>query len=434
MKWFFNAAAMLALFTGIGYADECGCASSYNNYVQSGGGDECCAPVCCPAVAATPTFFGPPPDRQYLIPATCGGLQLSGWVNGGFIGNSHSPNSRYNGPYNSIDRSNDLMLNQLYFVAEKGLPTDGSMGLGARADLIYGHDYLLAQSIGWERNRDGSSRWNSSEFNGLAIPQAYVQMGNCNGNIKLGHFYSPIGYEGLPAINNFFYSRSYSYQFAGPFTHWGALGQLNLTDNLAVTGGLTNGWDAIDRLANRIGTIAGLRYNSDIGMSQFMITTGDDPQNLAALPGVGNGFTNRTRYSLIQTVNLGGRAQYVFHHWLGTQEAGSPDGGNALWTGIDQYLYYTIDDCWRGALRLEWFRDDDGTRVGLNRNGNPHNPPFVGNFWSLSAGLNYLPYSNLMFRPEVRTDWFDGTAGQRPFGNSNKNYQLMAGIDAIWMF
>ena len=48
------------------------------------------------------------------------------------------------GPYNAVDRANEPMANQVYFVGERLLPSDVSFGIGARADLLYGEDYILA--------------------------------------------------------------------------------------------------------------------------------------------------------------------------------------------------------------------------------------------------------------------------------------------------
>ena len=76
------------------------------------------------------------------------------------------------------------------------------------------------------------------------------------------------------------------------------------------------------------------------------------------------------------------------------------DGSQADWYGIDQYLYYTINDCWKAGLRFEWFRDEEGTRVGLNRPSNPNKPPFSDNFYSISLGLNWAPTENFVLRPE----------------------------------
>ncbi|WP_419188268.1 outer membrane beta-barrel protein [Stieleria bergensis] len=62
----------------------------------------------------------------------------------------------------------------------------------------------------------------------------------------------------------------------------------------------------------------------------------------------------------------------VFHHWLGLQEASSADGGQADWDGIGQYLTYSVNRCTNRGMRLEWFRDEEGTPVGLNRSSNPN--------------------------------------------------------------
>ena len=45
--------------------------------------------------------------------------------------------------------------------------------------------------------------------------------------------------------------------------------------------------------------------------------------------------------------------------WLGTQSKGLADGGTALWAGIDQYLYYRVNDTWSWGMRFEWFQDAD---------------------------------------------------------------------------
>ena len=85
-------------------------------------------------------------------------------------------------------------------------------------------------------------------------------------------------------------------------------------------------------------------------------------------------------------------------------------------------------------MRFEWFRDEDGTRVGLNRPSNPNNPPYVGDFYALSLGLNWKPRTNLLLRPEIRTDWYDGDAQRLPFDDGTDSSQLMLGLDAILLY
>ena len=357
-------------------------------------------------------------------------LKFDGWINAGFIGNTSSPNSKFNGPYNAVDRSNEGMLNQIYLIAEKELPQCGH-GIGGRIDYLYGEDYFLAESIGIEKRQDGSAHWNK-QYYGSAFPQAYVSAGSQELNVQLGHFYSVVGYEGVMSPDNFFYSKSYSYQFAGPFTHWGAQMNWKPSESWSVQAGLHNGWDAFDRVSDSVGFVGKVRYDSqDTGCwSSFAITTGDDYNNSAGVAPTQE-FTSRTRYSWLAGLPLTCKLDYVFHHWLGFQENGASDGGQADWYGIDQYLTYAVSDCTKVGMRFEWFRDEDGTRVGLNRPSNPNSPPFIGNFYSFSFGVNYAPTDNLIFRPELRADWFDGAPVFQPFEDGTDDNQFMLGLDVI---
>jgi hypothetical protein len=352
-------------------------------------------------------------------------------LDGGFIGNTSSPNSKFNGPYNAVDRSNEGMLNQLYMVAEKELPQCGR-GLGVRVDFLYGEDYFLAESIGMEKQPDGSARWNK-EYYGFAFPQAYVSMGNQNLSLQVGHFYSVVGYEGLMAPDNFFYSKSYSYQFAGPFTHWGA--QLNWSPGQAWTIqlGLHNGWDALDRVSDDVGFVGKIRYDNACtgAWTSFAVVSGKDFNNPGGLD-IANDFTNRTRYSWIVSVPLTCRTECVFHHWLGLQEDGALDGGRADWYGFEKYLYYKFNDCWKAGVRSEWFRDEEGTRVGLNRPSNPNTPSLPGDFYSVGVGVNWTPTNNLTVRPEFRADWYDGNT--LPYDDGTDDNQFLLGLDAVLLF
>jgi outer membrane receptor for ferrienterochelin and colicin len=285
-----------------------------------------------------------------------------------------------------------------------------------------------------EKRRDGSAHWNK-EYYGTAIPQAYLSLGNQDLSLQLGHFYSVVGYEGVMAPNNFFYSKAYSYQFAGPFTHWGGQVNWNMTEDWTVQVGLHNGWDSLDRETNKMGVVAKATYTNPCSgaWSSFAITTGDEFNNSAGLA-ITEDVTNRTRYSWLFSVPVSCNTEYVFHHWLGFQEDGGPGNSDAEWYGVDQYLYYTINDCWKAGFRFEWFRDEEGTRVGLNRASNPNVPPLTGNFYSVTLGLNYQATENLTLRPELRGDWYDGTAATQPFDDGTDDSQFMLGFDAILLF
>ncbi|HYW81152.1 MAG TPA: outer membrane beta-barrel protein [Thermoguttaceae bacterium] len=69
--------------------------------------------------------------------------------------------------------------------------------------------------------------------------------------------------------------------------------------------------------------------------------------------------------------------------------------------------------------------DEDGTRIGE-----------VGNYYELTAGVNYRPHANVAIRPEIRYDWFaDGVAGgQLPFNRGTASEQLSGGFDVVFTF
>lgn len=363
---------------------------------------------------------------------------ISGWLNGGFVGNFGVPRSKFNGPYNAVDRANEAMMNQVYIIGERTLPTDGSTGIGARTDVLYGEDFPLAMSLGWETN-PGPSDWNSGEYYGLAIPQLYAEVGSRDLSLKLGHFYTIVGYEGVPAVGNFFYQKAYSYQFAGPFTHWGGLVNWNATDNVEFDGGLVNGWNGLASPYSKANFLGRARVKNDDNSlaTSFAIVTGDEGNDFSPLfqPAPPLTSANRTRYSLILEYRPTDRWEYLFHHWLGTQAKGLASGGTALWAGIDQYLYYRVSKNWLWGARFEWFQDTDGTRVGLNRPSNPNHVPLPGNFYSLTVGPNWTPTGNFLMRPCFRWDFFGGPTGpRRAYNDGVSNQQTMLGFDLIQKF
>ena len=257
----------------------------------------------------------------------------------------------------------------------------------------------------------------------------YAEAGNQTFSVKAGHFCTIIGYEGVPAPANFFYSKAYSYQFAGPFTHWGGLATWNISPQWTVQGGVVNGWDSLDRQSNMSAYVMKVKYTSSekFVTASFAVITGEEP---SAIP---TRFEQRTRYSAIVALNPTKDLEYVFHHYYAYQEDGKIGGGIARWYGVDQYLYYRIHEQVKAGLRFEWFRDEAGTRVGGSPDrGNPNLAPFAGSFYSLTAGVNYYSHPNLTIRPEVRYDWLVGS--RSPYNDGNNSNQVLAAINAYVQF
>ena len=370
------------------------------------------------------------------------GIDVVGWVASGATLNTQSPGDNYNGPQTFNDRD-DIMLNQLYmYVGREADTSCGGLAVGGRVDLLYGTDHRFTMARGLEIGRDfATNKWNpepglggDGRFYGLALPQAYAEVAYNDVSVKLGHFYTIIGYEVVTAPDNFFYSHAYTMQYGEPFTHTGLLASTKLGDSLSVSGGFHRGWDNWEDYDNqdRLDFLGGVTWTSCDEKSSvaFAITTGDE-----AADGAATLFRNRTMYSVVGSHQITDQLSVVVQHDLGIQDNG--DGGtagsqDAEWYGVNSYIFYELCNGLRLGTRFEWFRDDDGTRVaGLGQGNAIANGGFTGDFYGATFGCNYSPNSNVVVRPELRFDWFDGPVGQLPYDAGQSSYQTTLGVDAI---
>lgn len=388
------------------------------------------APSCGTEWGASGDGFGRP-DRWRLVGSSPNGWEFLGWTDKGYTYNSDHPGSHFNGPLNWNDRD-QFTFNQVYLSLQRAVNTEGcGTDLGGRVDVAYGADARFAQARGLELEPDGSPRWNHDRLAAVAIPQAYVEVAYNRWSAKVGHFYSPIGYESVMSPTNFFYSHNYAMQFGGPFTLTGILGTFQVNENWALLFGGHNGWDAFSPTHQHASFLGGVNFTPACCpyTLKFAITSGNEAADAAETV-----FGNRLDYSLVFDWNVTERMEYVLEHRLGSQDKSTAAGGNAMWYGLTQYLYYVLDEQWKIGLREEWFRDNDGTRVsgdGLYT-GNPNVGPYAGDFYEISLGLNWTPTPNLMIRPEVRWDKFVGTG--LPYADGTKNTQFTAALDAIVHF
>ncbi len=97
--------------------------------------------------------------------------------------------------------------------------------IGGRIDYIYGTDGPDTQAFGID-NDHWDNGWDNGNDYGSAIPQLYMEAGYGDLSVKVGHFYTIIGYEVVQAPDNFFYSHAYTMYNSEPFTHTGVSGYL----------------------------------------------------------------------------------------------------------------------------------------------------------------------------------------------------------------
>ena len=409
--------------------------------------------------ARAPGEPGEPP-RRWLTPRRLAerGAAVYGWVDTGIGGNSWG--SPYNGTVVMDDRSGQAYLDQLYLTGLR--PLDGEPGWGGRVDLLYGTDWWTAVSRGLDAfpfatvDFIGVPRWSSSRYYGLAMPQAYVEFGTDEASVLVGHFYTFLGYEVLPAVGNFFYTRTYLFEYGTPTTHTGVLGSWSPAEGASVTAGICNGWDNFSDAmptplnpgypgaGSNLAFTGETRLQSDDGRAQlaFALITGNEfaPQFDAAGDYLGVTVGNLTMYTVYAVLQLTDRLAWVvenavawqFHDATGYQNAGQLPG-LAQWYGVSNYAYLGLTDRLAAGMRLEWFRDNNGSRVFYPlRNAVTAQLPvaggFAGNFWALTWGLNWRPRANWTIRPEIRFDWYTPDAygsPALPFG------RLVTGADGL---
>lgn len=383
-----------------------------------GGASGCCSDFQCGSPGGTPTWRGA--AARWLR-----AIEFEAWLDQGVTINTLSPRNRSNRPVTFNDGSNEYQMNQLYLVLDKPVDDSGwSWDLGGRVDFLYGTDARFTGSRGLELRRDGAPKWNSEDY-GLSMPQLYAEIYAPwwrGVRFKLGHFYTILGYETVPAVDNFFYSHSYTMQYGEPFTHTGLLASAPVGP-FHVNAGFSRGWDNWEDNNNGLDVLAGISWKTpderiELALAACSGPEQDEPPSNANM---------RTVYSLVGKFQLTERWLYVVQHDLGIDEnAVDQRDRDAHWFGLNQYLFYTFNPYWSGGLRFEWFRDEDAYRI---------DPVNAADYYELTLGVNYKPSNRLICRSELRWDWATGMApGYRPFGDGTEMHQVLIAFDAIVRF
>ncbi len=359
---------------------------------------------------------------------------VSGWLAQSFVWNPY--NSGFNGPVTWTDQANQYQMNELYMYAGKNTDTGGDGWVfGGRVDLLYCTSYRWDTEAGLETN------FGNGPFYGLAIPQFYGEVAYNDLKVKVGHFISPVGFYTVGTYMNFFNTIPYTYQYGEPFTHTGVLGNYQITEKVNWGAGIIHGWDnfnnAFNKHAGYLGTLTITGDNKD-SLAWVQVFSLEPTKNAAQT------FSDRYFQTLVYTRPFKEKWTYVAQSDFGVQGAATSTGKTARWYGFNQYLYWKKNDVWSWGINFEWFRDEEGFRVGAavpspgspNALGYPLSG-FAGNFYQTTMGPRWTPLPNVTVRPNFRCDWYSGQPNQqglRPFQNGLSNFQQILGTDVIVTF
>jgi len=387
------------------------------------------------------------PNEPWTIPQPCVlqrmGFMMGGWIQQGVTFNAHNPADGFNGPVGTNDWDDRYQMNQLWMWLHRPADNGGcGWAIGGHLDMIFGTDFRFGVNHGLEDRINGAN-----QDYGLVIPQAYVEIAYNDLTVKAGHFAGILDYEAVPGPMNPFYSHSYSYAYTVPQLVTGVLADYKLTDHLSIQSGFHRGWFQFEDMNDNWDFMGGFKWTSCDEKSSITWACSVGPQDPFFSPdwNATPGDQDRFVYSLVIQQQNSEKLKWVGVHNLGIEQ-NSPfpagvGGDDAEWYGLNQYFLYTINPCWSANLRMELLRDDDGMKVAGP--GNNITLPiaantgsgYVGNFFAVTAGLNWRPTPNWLVRPELRWDKFTGARGAGyPFDSGDNDEQFTCAVDAIFTY
>jgi hypothetical protein len=351
---------------------ENGSAPAVTNTSPGGCNDACNG--CCESACEDSKYCWGPDEPWELYNDECCNFKIGGWTQFGY-------SSDNDGVFNTHPGYLDLQQGYLY--AEKVADGSGGLGFGGRVDVLYGTDGPNTQAFGNNPGRWDYQNGFDHGVYGWAIPQAYAEVAYENLSVKVGHFYTLLGYQVVPATGNFFYSIPYTFNFSEAFTHTGALASYKSSENLTLYGGWTLGWDTgfdqFNQGNNFLGG-ASVKLTDDV-TATYICTAGN-------LGWIGD---DAYTHSFVVDWVINDKWEYVFQSDLNDIENSvNSDGGRYDTIGINQYLFYTISDTVRAGARVEWWKAD-----GISVN-------------EMAFGINIKPMANVIMRPEIRHNWVPG--------------------------
>lgn len=368
------------------------------------------------------------------------GITVGGYIEGGYTISFNPPPGNVLAGRVFDTKNERVVLDQLDLYVDRTVDyakaaANHTIDIGAHADFIYGWDSGLIHSSGIFDSSavagvgKGYYTSRTKPDNQFDVNQAYVDVALPVGTglrIRVGKFVTPIGYEVINPSGNAFYSHSYLFGFAIPFTQTGVMGEYKINDDFLVDAGITRGWNQSLRDNNGdpdfLGTVTWTPQSSDFmkkwkviaNLSEGPQTTGNN-SDWWTLIDVSAIYTVNEKLTVAANIDYG-------------DAPGATASGAAQWYGIAGYAAYVLNDYATANLRGEWYGDSKSFTLGAT--GGAQDVYEV----TLNADLKPFPSNaigqNLVIRPELRWDYSNKVF----FNGATKHYQVTLGVDAYFLF
>lgn len=310
-----------------------------------------------------------------------------------------------------------------------------SFDVGGHVEIDYGWDLGILHSSGLFDNPStlgvthGQYRDRSTPENQFDLLQAYLDVALPVGSglrVRAGKFVTSLGYEVINPTQNAFYSHSYLFGFAIPFTQTGVLGEYKINDDWLIDAGVTRGWNQTFKDNNGgpdfLGSLTYTPQGSDeLKKWKLIANLSEGPQRTHDNSNWWTVVDLQAIYTVNTDLTLAANADY------GDAPGRANVGGTDQWYGIAGYAALTVNEYLTPNLRLEYYGDSHGMTLGAAR---------AQNLFEATLNVAIKPFAgdaigqNLMIRPEIRYD--DSTA--RFFKGNKRRDQFTAGVDAYFTF
>jgi hypothetical protein len=374
-------------------------------------------------------------------------FRLYGFIENGFnLDTNGLPRNRENFSIFSDHLADQWMGNQYYLVLDNPLEQNDIFNIGFRVDFLFGNDWLVTKAYGLFDNA-----FPINHFPGIDFPQLYAEahlpiLTPGGLDLRAGRFYSLTGFESPPAVARPLYSMAYSLPYT-PFTFFGAIGTLHLSERLNLTAGTIDGYDRWPNKPYKWGFLGALTWTSRNDKLNIVLGGADAYDQLPRFPpadasfvpsgippppflaGRRNPFYNKSgrgygvvvaTYKWSDKLTEAIQTDHIFDQiTLGFSPTPYIPHGAAYHLFAHWFLYQFTEKV-TGVWRTEILWDPYGLATG--------NPDTLH---EMTLGLNIRPKDWLWVRPEVRYDWAQFT---HPYNDGTRNSQFTLAFDVIVLF
>jgi hypothetical protein len=405
------------------------------------------------------------------------GVTVSGWLQASYAG---SDNGEQLLPATFFRKEDGAALDQFGLMIEKKIksnvlsrvgafpgPSPTEFDWGFNITVNYGANNSFFTTYGID---DKSPEDFDNSGNYLTLTQAYLEFyfpvldGS---NLMVGLFHTPLENEiGFPLPSpapTDFYTHTYSFMH-GPAKHFGALWSSKLSSApgesmLSYELGIVRGWNNFDDQNDDFDIIANLRWRSAdfstwVDFENIYGNGADDSivdcacgspiPTSSELAGDDSlmrqlSYLTITKFvdannRLVAEFSYGKQEKSLFADLFNDDSFDVPEEGgeDASWYGVNVNWHYTINPELVASTRAEFF-NTDGVHVLL---------PYAGDYKAVTANLSWTPRHNIRVRPEIRYDWYSGSA--TPFGAKSiapppllagtEDTQLTYSVDVTFFF